>query len=84
MKKSKSLFLMITLLAGVPAFAQEANPGFFESLGNMGSSQVTLLFVLAIVMGLVVLLLVLLIYLMSFLSTVLGREAGIELGAGHW
>jgi len=85
MKKSKSIFLMMmALLAGVPAFAQGDNPGFFESLGSMDSSQITLLTILAVVLGLIVLLLVLLIYLMAFLSTVLGREAGVELGLGHW
>src|SRR5690554_2757298 len=85
MKKSKNAFLtMMALLAGVPAFAQEADPGLFQSLGNMDSSQMTLLVISAVVLGLIVLLLVLLIYLMSFLSTVLGREAGLELGAGHW
>src|SRR5690606_36521648 len=85
MKKSKSIFLMMmALLAGVPAFAQGDNPGFFESLGSMDSSQITSLTILAVVLGLIVLLLVLLIYLMAFLSTVLGREAGVELGLGHW
>lgn len=84
MKKSKSIFLMMALLAGVPAFAQESDPGFFDSLANMGSSQVTLLVILAVVLGLILLLLVLLVYLMSFLSNVLGREAGLELGSGHW
>jgi len=85
MKKSKNVFLTIAaLLTGMPAFAQVNNPGFFESVGNMGSGQITLLVILAVVLGLIVLLLVLLIYLMSFLSSVLGRETGLEFGAGHW
>ena len=85
MKKSKNIFLTVmALLTGIPAFAQESEPGLFQSLGNMDSSQMALLVVSAVVLGLIALLLVLLIYLMSFLSTVLGKEAGIGLGAGHW
>src|SRR5690606_20244894 len=70
---------------GIPAFAQgETDPGFFEPLGSMDSSQITLLLILAVVLGLIVLLLVLLIYLMAFLSNVLEKEAGVELGLAHW
>src|SRR5690606_2991799 len=85
MKKSKNVFLTIAaLLTGMPAFAQVNNPGCFESVGNMGSGQITMFVILAVVLGLIVLMLVLLIYLMSFLSSVLGRETGLEFGAGHW
>src|SRR5690606_16291267 len=86
MKANKKAFLMMLAgLAGIPAFAQgETDPGFFESLGSMDSSQITLLLILAVVLGLIVLLLVLLIYLMAFLSNVLEKETGGELGLAHW
>ena len=86
MKANKKAFLMMLAgLAGIPAFAQgETDPGFFESLGSMDSSQITLLLILAVVLGLIVLLLVLLIYLMAFLSNVLEKETGVELGLAHW
>ncbi|HLT08636.1 MAG TPA: cbb3-type cytochrome c oxidase N-terminal domain-containing protein [Cyclobacteriaceae bacterium] len=85
MKTSKSAFLMVLAgLVAVPAFAQGEDPGFFGSLATMDSSQLTLLFIVAVVLGLIVLLLILLIYLMAFLSAALGKEAGVELGWGQW
>ncbi|UCS93015.1 c-type cytochrome [Echinicola marina] len=75
MKKTK-IALMVSMLALITqsAMAQEAERGWMESLGEMDSSQLTLLIIIMVVLGLMVLLMILLIYLASFIVNILNQE----------
>ncbi len=75
MKKTK-IALLVSMLALISrsAMAQEAEKGLFETLGEMDSSQLTLLIIIMVVLGLMVLLMILLIYLTSFIVALLNKE----------